>query len=163
MKVDMILELSDVPGSLIRALTPVSSHGGNIQNVIHNRSGPDMVRVQVSFIASDESSLDLIKKELNKAKVSVREITVEGVRYYSRDKLAFVLVGHIIDKDIKGTIDRLNEFGVVSDVDIVMADPKQESTVLINMKMEKRKRKAVEEEIVKICSEKNFLLVRSIG
>jgi ACT domain-containing protein len=162
MKVDMVLELADVPGSLIRALTPVSAHGGNIQSVIHNRSGQDMVRVQVSFLVSDESSLELMKRDLNKAKVSVRTITVEGVRYYSRERLAFVLVGHIIDKDLRGTIDRLNEFGAVSDVDVVMTDPKQESTVLINMKMEKRRKKAVEEEIEKICGEKGFLLIRSI-
>jgi len=162
MKVDMTLELRDVPGSLIRALSPVSTHGGNIQSVIHFRGGKNRVGVQISFLVSDESSLELIKKELSKASVTVREISVEGRRYYLRDKMTFILVGHIIDKDVKDTIDRLNKFGVVSDVDVLMPDPESESTVLMGMALEKNKRKVVLDELYRICKQKDFLLVRSI-
>ncbi len=163
MKVYMVLELEDVPGSLIRALEPISSHGGNIMSVFHSRGKKEEVDVQITFSVADESSLDLMKKSLEKRRIRVKRIELEGKRYYSKKTVAFILVGHVIDKNIQDTIDRINEIGLVSDVDVMMPDPSEKSSVWIKVDVDENKRDRVVSEVEKICKQKDFLFISSLG
>ena len=54
MKIDMKLELKDVPGTLIKVIEPISQHGGNIRSVLHLRTGMDLVPVEILFEVPDE-------------------------------------------------------------------------------------------------------------
>jgi len=162
MKVDMILYLKDVPGSLIRALEPISGHGGNIISVLHSRGKKELVSVQISFHVKDEFSLNLIKNSFKKKCIKISKIEVEGKRYYSKKTLTFILIGHVIDRDIRDTIDRINTIGLVSDVDIIMPSPEKESSVMINVDVDARKVDKVIDLINKICEEKNFLMIKSL-
>ena len=76
MKVDMKLSLKDVPGSLLRALEPISVHGGNIISVLHSRGEKELVSVQISFKIKDQLALDLIKRDLKGQNIRVSEIPV---------------------------------------------------------------------------------------
>ena len=162
MKVNMLLKLKDVPGSLIGALNPISSHGGNIIGVLHLRGGIGHVPVQVTFGIIDESSLNLINESLKKENVRVSRIEVEGHIYYEKKTHLFCLIGHVIDKDILDTIDKINEFGMVSDLDVVMPSPEKKSSVMMNVDVDKEKVGELMETINAICAEKDFLLIKSL-
>jgi len=158
----MKLSLKDVPGSLLRALEPVSIHGGNILSVLHSRGEKELVSVQISFKIKDQLALDLIKKDLKKQNIRVSEILLEGKRYYSKKTLSFILIGHVIDTDIRNTVDRINEIGLVSDIDVVMPSPEKKSSVMMNIDFDDKRIKKLNKIINEICKEKKFLLIRSL-
>lgn len=162
MKIDMVLKVRDVPGMLVNALGPVSGHGGNIVSVTHSRAEKDLVSVHVSFKVSDESSLELIKKALEKQKIRVADITVEGRKYYTKKSLSFVLIGHVIDSDIQDTIDRINVVGLVSGLEVVMPSPDEKSSVLLEAETDEKHYQKLINVVSDICSEKDFLLIRSL-
>ena len=162
MKIDMQLALKDVPGSLLRALEPVSSHGGNIISVLHSRGKKERVEVKVTFQIADQESLDLIRKEMEKRRIQVLDMRLEGKRYYSKKILSFILVGHVIDTDVRDTIDRINEVGLVSDIDVVMPSPEQKSSVMMNVEVDNGKLERLNSAVEKVCKEKDLLLISSI-
>lgn len=162
MKVDMRLELKDVPGSLIRALEPISLHGGNIVSVTHSRGGKDLVSVQIGFSVSDQQSLDLIKKDVKKNSVHISEILLEGKKYYSKTTISAIMVGHVIDKDIRDTIDQINEVGIVSSIDVVMPAPEDCSSVIMNIDVDNGGLGKLNGILMGICEKKKFLLIRSL-
>jgi len=162
MKIDMILRVRDVPGMLINALGPISGHGGNIISVTHSRAEKDLVSVHVSFKVNDESSLELIKQALESQKIRVAEIQVEGRKYYLKKLLSFVLIGHVIDSDIQDTIDRINKLGLVSGLEVMMPSPDEKSSVLMEAEIDEKHYTKLIKVVSDICSEKDFLLVRSL-
>ncbi|MEA3254294.1 MAG: hypothetical protein U9Q22_00480 [Candidatus Altiarchaeota archaeon] len=161
MKVDMTLKLKDVPGMLIRAIEPISGHGGNIISVTHSRR-EKFVSVYITFQVRDQTSLDLIKETLQKQKMGISEIKVEGRRYYLKKSLSFILVGHVIDTDIQDTIDRINTLGLVSDIDVMMPSPEQKSSVMMNVDVDEKRNGSLLKVVEEICVEKKFLLIRSL-
>ncbi|MBU0762152.1 MAG: hypothetical protein KKD39_03940 [Candidatus Altiarchaeota archaeon] len=163
MRVEMYLGLKDVPGSLVRALEPISSCGGNIVSVIHSRKKADVVGVEVIFDVRDISTLTRIIKELESNQVRVRDVIAEGTRYYSKKILTFLLIGHVIDKDLRDTIDRINALGLVRDVEVRMVNPDDESSVLMRVNVSEEKRKSLYSELHALCSEKGFTIVKEVG
>jgi ACT domain-containing protein len=162
MKVDTVLRLKDVPGMLIKALEPISSHGGNVISVTHSRGEKGLVSVHVSFKVQDQSSLNLIRRAIEKQRIMISEMVIEGRTYITKKSLSFILVGHVIDTDIRDTIDRINEVGMVSDIEVVMPAPNQKSSVLMDVEIDEKSNGELLKLIEKICREKEFLLVRSL-
>jgi ACT domain-containing protein len=162
MIVHMQLQLKDVPGSLIRVLEPISSHGGNILSVLHSRDEKKTVSVQIVFKISDLSMLELVKNALRQRSIHTTRIDIEGRKYYARKIVDCMLVGHVIDTDLQDTIDRINKVGLVSDLDVVMPSPEEKSSVLLQVEVDERKAGSLLSSIREICREKKFLLVRSL-
>ena len=158
----MTLKLKDVPGMLIRALEPISGHGGNIISVTHSRR-EKFVSVYITFQVRDQTSLDLIKKTLQKQKIGISEIKVEGRRYYLKKSLSFILVGHVIDTDIQDTIDRINTLGLVSDIDVMMPSPEQKSSLMMNVDVDEKRNGPLLKVVEEICAEKKFLEIKSLN
>jgi ACT domain-containing protein len=163
MRCEMFLGLKDVPGSLIRALEPISSCGGNIISVLHNRKKANMVGVEVIFDVRDNSTLSRMIAELEARQVRVMEVFVEGVRYYSKKTLTFLLIGHVVDSDLRDTIDRINSLGLVRDVEVRMINPKDESSVLMRVNVSQEKEKKLYDELARICKSKKFALLGEVG
>lgn len=161
MKIEMRLGLRDVPGSLLGVLEPIGSHSGNILSVVHSRE-KNLVDVRIVFRVKDQKSLNLIRKSFRGQRIRVAEIKVEGHQYYSKETVSFILVGHVIDTDVQGTIDRVNEIGMVSDLDVVMPDPEKKSSVIMNVDVDKNKLEKLVSVVEKICAEKDFVLIKSI-
>jgi ACT domain-containing protein len=44
-----------------------------------------------------------------------------------------ILIGHVIDTDIRDTLDRINSLGMVSSIDVVMPAPDKKSSVLLEI------------------------------
>jgi ACT domain-containing protein len=162
MKVELTLGLKDVPGMLVKALDPISGNGGNILGVVHSRGARDVVEVIVTFSVGDQSTLDHIIKALKKQKTSVREIKLEGRKYYKKKSISFLFIGHVIDTDIQDTIDRINEQGLVSDVDVRMSDPEEESSVIMKAEVDESKTKKLMHEVESICKTKKLLLITEL-
>lgn len=163
MKVDMNLILKDVPGMLIRVLEPISKYGGNIISVIHSRGGKEFVGVRILLEVRDKLSLNRIKRALERERIRISDIFLEGKRYYSKRTISFILIGHVIDTDIQDTIDRINTVGMVSDIDVVMPSPEKKSSVIMNVDVDEKKSKKLVILLEEICKEKGFLLVRSLN
>jgi len=158
----MRLELKDVPGTLLRALEPISEHGGNIISVLHLRGNGDLVPVEIIFRIADESMLNLITGALEERNIHVSKINVDGRRYYEKKTHRFIFIGHVIDTDIRDTIDRINKIGVVSDLEVVMPDPDEKSSVLMVVDVDREKNEKMMEVVDDVCGEKNLLLIKSL-
>lgn len=159
MKIDMIVRMEDIPGSLIKVIEPISLHGGNIKSVLHLRSEKDYIPVQILFEIDDRKSLEMIKNEIS-ARIS--EIKIEGKSYYKKETKTFMMIGHIIDTNVRDTIDRLNKIGLVNDLSIVMPDPDKESSVLMKVDVDSSDESMLMDELKEICDEKKILLIKSV-
>jgi ACT domain-containing protein len=162
MRVELLLALKDVPGMLVKALEPVSANGGNIINVVHSRVR-GKAQVTVTFFVRDQVTLNSILKALAARKIEYDDVRLEGRRYYSKRSLSFVLVGHVVDRDIQDTIDRINRVGLVRDVDIRMAGPQEESAVLMRVNVDEDRLGRLNDCVKDVCHRKKFLLIGEVG
>ncbi|VVB54346.1 ACT domain protein [uncultured archaeon] len=162
MKVELRVGVQDRPGALLQALKPISDFGGNILSVSHHRKEGSNVDLDVVLSVADETSLANISRAYSEAKVPVSTISVEGSPYYKRKTLHLLFVGHVIDTDMKDTIDRINRHGLVSDVDVQMPAPEKKSSVLLSVHFDAKRKKVLLEEVQSICVEKKLLLISSI-
>ena len=105
MRVLLKIELLDSPRQLINALEPISSFGGNITSVVHDRvkkTAKNTLPVQVTFDI-DPSKLDLLINELNSSKIRIVEVNKKV--YSIQTKV--ILIGHVLHTDITETIDMI--------------------------------------------------------
>jgi len=150
-----------------RELEPIAAHGGNIMSIVHTRDEMSdegvAVPIKITIIVENENSLDLIVSDVQKKDVFVSRVVVEGRTYYERKEiLSFACIGHLIDTDIRDTIDRINELGLVSAVDILMPDPDKKSSVIMKVEVEAAEKDTILEKIEEIGSEKDFLLIKEM-
>lgn len=153
------LELNDTPGELLKALTPISTLGANIISVIHLREKKSNSRVPVKVVIDkvDEKLLNIIIEELEK-----RDIIVAKVNETRRKiNLDVVIVGHVVDTDVRDIIDRINEIGLVIDLDLVMPDPYKESSARMKIVIDSDKLNELYKELDKISKEKDLLFIKS--
>ncbi|MFC2162895.1 ACT domain-containing protein [Candidatus Altiarchaeota archaeon] len=162
MNVELTLGLKDLPGMLVAALKPISDKGGNIKGIMHSRGARDTVQVVVTLSVKDQSTLANIIKALKASKTSVRKVRCEGRKYYTKKNMSLLLIGHVIDTDIQDTIDRLNSMGLVSDVDVRMADPDDRSSVLMKIEVDEKKESELKTIIGDICNKKNLIMIPEI-
>jgi ACT domain-containing protein len=79
-----------------------------------------------------------------------------------KTSLSFILIGHVIDRDIQDTIDRINKVGVVSGLEVAMPSPDDKSSVLMEAEIDEKHYGRLIKVVSDICSEKGFLLIRSL-
>lgn len=153
------LELKDIPGELIKALTPISKLGANIISVIHLREQKSNGRVPVKVVVDnvDNEKLKKIVDELEKHDVIVAKIGNDERKI----NLDVVVIGHVVDTDVRNTIDRINEIGLVVDLDLVMPDPFKESSARMRIVIDKEKLEELYNLLDKISKEKDLLFIKS--
>jgi len=164
MRIELDVELLDKPGQLIKALEPISRLGGNLISVIHLRETlTKRGRVPVHIIVSLENleTLETLLTELEENDVWVHK--VDEVR--RKKRLTILLIGHVVDTDIRDTIDRLNNItGVlVADMSLSMPHPEKETSALMDLEISNPKKLAVAlDELDLIAREKELTLVKSL-
>lgn len=165
MKISFDLVLKDVPGQLVKALEPISQFGGNIISIVHLREEAtkgDRIPVHVTLEIEDSGRLDKIVNELEKRDIWVSKIG----EVKKKEKITVMLIGHIVDTDVRDTIDRINEIpGVmVADVSLAMPDPAKESSARMDIEVSgSKKAKIAMERLEEIAKEKNLLVIKSLG
>ncbi|MHC1580126.1 ACT domain-containing protein [Methanopyrus sp.] len=116
--------LPDKPGQLVRILEPLSEVGGNVISISHSREG-DRARVHLVFEADERAA-----REYSRRVSELEDVKILRFGRGPGHEMEVVLIGHIVDTDIKDTIDRVNAVrGVqVVDVDLEMPDPERRSS-----------------------------------
>ncbi len=162
MRLNLVLELLDIPGQLIDALDPIGRLGANIVTVIHQRdvkTERGTVPVQIT-IEGDKDTLDRVIDALESQNIQIME--VDGV--IRKEKIRTILIGNIVDKDVKDTLNKLNEVeGVkVIDFNLKMSDNPEKSASKIIVEAEYGKRKDIMKKIKEIGESKKFLVINEV-
>ena len=161
MRINLVLELLDVPGQLIKILEPISMLGANLITIIHKRdykSENGKVPVQLTLEGEQES----LKKVVNRfEELGFTIIEMDGV--IKKEKITTLLFGHIVDQDLRDTMDRINELESVDIVGFdIKLDGEQKSTALINIEADVGNKQLVFDKIDEIAEEKNLLVINEV-
>ncbi len=154
------IELKDKPGELLKVLTPISKYGANIISVIHSREDKRGGKVPVRIVieVEDSEKLKKILEELESEGAIIKKIDGKDKKVY----LDVVVIGHVVDTDIKDTIDRINEIGLVEDLDLIMPHPDKESSAIMRIIIDKDKINELFYLFDKLEKEKNLFFIKSI-
>lgn len=163
MIVSMTLELKDIPGQLVLALSPISELHGNIMSVVHQheeKTPRGTIPVQITF-EIDQGVLNELTERLENSGVRVARVGEERLR----SSVSVVLIGHIIHSDIGDTIEKIDSTGFAEVVDLSISMPAIEKTssayLVINAVGEDELKKAV--KILRDVAEtKDLLMIEPI-
>ena len=158
---NLVLELLDSPGQLLKVLEPISTFGANLVTVIHKRDYKNengKVPVQLTLEGEREELIGLINK-FDELGFSI--IEMDGV--VRKEKITTILYGDIVDQDLRDTMDRINELdGVVIVAFDIKLNGEEESTSLINIEADAGKKQIVFNKIAEIAEEKNLLVINEV-
>ena len=161
MRMDLVLELLDVPGQLVSVLEPISGLGANLVTVIHKRDYKNengMVPVQLTMEGKQEDLKNVINRY---EELGFSIVEMDGV--VKKEIISTILYGHIVDQDLRDTMDRINELkGVVIVGFDIKLDGEKESTALINIETDYGLKKFVFEKIREIADEKQLLMINEV-
>jgi len=165
MKINMKIFLKDTPGSLIRVIEPISANNANIQSIVHSHKFKenDEIPVEIVFGIDDIKSVENVQNALLKEGLKISEINIEGKKYYKKRTKTIIMVGHVIDKDIRGTIDRINEGGLVYDLNVIMKSPDSVSACMLKIEYDESQERQINKTLNEICKEKDFLLISDLN
>ena len=161
MRINLVLELLDVPGQLVSVLEPISGLGANLVKVIHKRDSKNergKIPVQLTLEGEQDSLNNVISRfeELN-----ITIIEKDGV--INKELVSTILIGHIVDRDVRDTTDRINALNGVYVVGFdIKLNGENKSTALINLETDFGKKQFVFDEIAKIAAEKDLLMINEV-
>jgi ACT domain-containing protein len=162
MRFNLVLDLPDVPGQLLEVLEPMGRLGANIVAVIHQRdvkTERGTVPVQIT-IEGDKETLHMVMNALE-AK-DIRIMAVDGV--LRKEQITTILVGDIVEEDVKETVTLLNQLeGVkVADLDLKMSDDPQNSATKMVMEADFGHKKKILKSIKEVGDQKGFLVINEV-
>ena len=161
MRIDLVLELLDSPGQLVKALEPISIYGANLVTVIHKRDYKNengKVPVQLTLEGEHEELKNVVARF---EELGFSIIEMDGV--VKKETITTILFGHIVDRDLRDTMDRINELeGVVIVAFDIKLNGEEKSTALINIEADIGKRQAVFDRIAEIAQEKELLVINEV-
>ena len=161
MKMNLVLELLDAPGQLVRVLEPISTFGANLVTVIHKRDYKKengKVPVQLTLEGEQAELAGLINKFED---LGFSIIEMDGV--VKKEKITTILYGDIVDQDLRDTMDRVNALDGVAIVAFdIKLNGEEESTALINIEADIGKKQTVFEKIAEIAEEKDLLVINEV-
>jgi ACT domain-containing protein len=161
MRMDLVLELLDSPGQLVKALEPISVYGANLVTVIHKRDYKNengKVPVQLTLEGEHEDLKNVVDRF---EELGFTIIEMDGV--VRKESITTILFGHIVDQDLRDTMDRINELeGVVIVAFDIKFNGEERSTALINIEADIGKRQTVFNKIAEIAEEKELLVINEV-
>ncbi|MEM2925326.1 MAG: amino acid-binding protein [Methanocellales archaeon] len=164
MRVTLDLELKDVPGQLVMALTPISEYEGNIISIVHHhgdKTPRGTIPVSITFEIVKENLPKLIAK-LEKLGVLIKRVGEERLI----ESISVILIGHIVHSDLRDTIDRIDSTGFAEVVDLAMSMPGVDKTssarITINATGREELKKALR-LLRDIAREKDLLVIEPIS
>ena len=161
MRMNLVLELLDVPGQLVSVLEPISGLGANLVTVIHKRDFKNengMVPVQLTLEGEQESLNNVVKRFED---LGFTIVEMDGI--VKKEKVSTILFGHIVDKDVRNTMDRINALDGVYVVGFdIKLDGEEKSTALINLETDFGKKQYAFDKIAEIAEEKDLLMINEV-
>ena len=161
MRIDLVLELLDSPGQLVKALEPISVFGANLVTVIHKRDYKnDNGKVPVQLTLEGEHE-DLKKVVERFEELGFTIIEMDGI--VRKETITTIFFGHIVDQDLRDTMDRINALeGVVIVAFDIKLNGEEKSTALINIEADVGKKQTVFDKIAEIAEEKELLVINEV-
>ena len=161
MRMNLVLELLDVPGQLVNVLEPISGLGANLVTVIHKRDYKNdngKVPVQLT-LEGEQKDLQNVIKRYDDLGFSI--IEMDGV--IKKEKISTILFGHIVDQDLRDTMDRINALdGVLIVAFDIKLNGEEKSTALINIEADVGRKQIVFDRIAEIADEKDLLVINEV-
>lgn len=161
MRMNLVLELLDVPGQLVSVLEPISGLGANLVTVIHKREDKNekgKIPVQLT-LEGEQENLNRVIERFNELGVSI--IEKDGV--INKEYVSTILIGHIVDGDVRDTTDRINALDGVYVVGFdIRLDGEKKSTALINLEVAYGKKQYAFDEVKRIAKEKELLMINEV-
>ncbi|AIS32189.1 MULTISPECIES: amino acid-binding protein [Methanobacterium] len=162
MRFNLVLDLPDVPGQLLEVLEPMGRLGANIVAVIHQRdvkTERGTVPVQIT-IEGDKETLDMVMDALEAKDIQI--MAVDGV--LRKEQITTILVGDIVEEDVKETVTLLNQLeGVkVADLDLKMSDDPKNSATKMVMEADFGHKKKILKSIKEVGDQKGFLVINEV-
>lgn len=153
----------DVPGELIRILTPITDVGGNIITVIHKRdelSVKGMLPVHLTLELENKKQFERILERYKNDNISL--LKIDELRCF--DEITVGIIGHIVRTDLSDTIDSIDSLGFckVTDLQIDMPEKKMESCAIFRIELDNSVNDAhahIISRIKQICMKKDIQIV----
>jgi ACT domain-containing protein len=116
MRVNVDIQLKDIPGQLIGALEPISKNDGNIRGVVHRHDmvSGGKIAINLTFEVGNQKALDKILAEWKEKDVDVLKID----HLFETFKLDYVIVGELPPAEVKKIIEGIQAIGDVESIDI---------------------------------------------
>ena len=115
MKINADIYVKDVPGTLVSSLEPISTLGGNIVGVVHNREQVVSGRISVNVIFYMEpQSLDALKKEWKARDIIIADIGED----YEIVSMNYMLIGNLNAAYIEDLIKKASDIVNLESVDM---------------------------------------------
>lgn len=158
---NLILEILDVPGQLVSILNPIGELGANVVTIVHKReirAEEEKAAIEIA-LEGERENLQAVVDKFKEMGVSLIEVD-DSVK---KEKLSTILYGHIIDSDLRDTVDKINAVDglVVSDLQLKL-DGELKSTALITIELDLGKRDIAYNKIMEIAKEKDFLVIDEV-
>ena len=158
---NLVLELMDVPGQLVKVLEPISSLGANLVTVIHKRdykTENGMVPVQLTLEGEFEDLKNVVKR-FEDLGITITEMDDVVLK----EKISTIFFGHIIDNDLRDTMDKINALDGVLIVGCeIKLDGEDKSTALLNIEADIGLKQIVFDKIAEIAEEKEILVINEV-
>ena len=116
MRVNVDIQLKDIPGQLIGALEPISKNDGNIRGVVHRHDmvSRGKIAINLTFEVGNQKALDKILAEWKEKDVDVLKID----HLFETFKLDYVIVGELPPAEVKKIIEGIQAIGDVESIDV---------------------------------------------
>ena len=161
MRMNLILEILDVPGQLVSILNPIGELGANVVTIVHKReisASEGKAAIEIA-LEGERGNLQAVVDKFKEMGVHLLEVD-DTIR---KDKLSTILYGHIIDTDLRDTVDKINAVDglVVSDLQLKL-DGELKSTALLTIELDLGKRDIAYNKVMEIAKEKDFLVIDEV-
>ncbi len=158
MRIVLDIEVRDKPGELLKILTPIANLGANIISIIHSREERVGNRIPVRFVIDvEEDKFKTLINELEKVAI-IKLIDGQKKKRY----VDIVVIGHVVDTDIRDTIDRINTIGLVEDLDLLMPHPDLESSATMKILIDNYKIEELFYLLDELEKEKGLFFIKTL-
>ncbi|MEF8831872.1 MAG: amino acid-binding protein [Halobacteriales archaeon] len=158
------LELADEPGELLRALEPIADHGGNLLSIYHERGDVTprgRVPVEVDLECPPDRFDDLV--------AALRDAGIDLVRAGHQrydESVTVLLSGDLVETDLSGTIDALQDRAGLSVVDFELSAPEGPegvSSARLRLAVERGGVEAALSAVRQVADRKDLQVVEPLG
>lgn len=160
------LELPDEPGQLLAALQPVADNGGNLMSVVHERGErTPRGRIPVEIdLSCPPARFDGILDGLREAGVTVVSADAEAYA----DEVTVVLVGHLVDTGLSGTLQDVRDDAEVTVADVALSAPdadarEEPSAARLHLRTREGCTERALEAVRAVAAEKDLTVIEPLG
>ena len=161
MRMNLVLEIKDVPGQLVSVLSPIGDLGANLVAIIHQRDVKNekgLIPVQIT-IEGERENLNAVVDKFDEMGINI----LEKDDVILKQRVSTVRIGDVIDTDVRDTIDRINELDGVWVVGLdIKLDKEYKSSAMITIESNIGQKETAFKKVQEIAEEKDLLVINEV-